>query len=327
MRWDLHGVSVQATAADGFLRQVIAEGMESLPRSPAAGQQRSCEYRATFSAKVPDRAGWALLGQVPMVKGKVVLPLVIRTASDPDRLAIDYGGRASAHIDYESRQIEVAVHDPRYFQAYYDPLYTSSVLFKSLLLEVLPEHGTYPLHAGMCELGGSGVIVCGEPGTGKTLLVLVLTQRGFGYLSDELGFITAGAGPIECLAFPIRGRLRLPTGATAPVLPDEAMVERTNGQAVFAPARLPGRLATRAIPRILLNVTGTTEGASRLTACDALDALQALTLYEVYYGDRHKSSQFTICADLAGQVSAYDVLVGTDYDALARQVGRLVASD
>ena len=173
------------------------------------------------------------------------------------------------------------------------------------------------------------MIICGEPGAGKTLLVLLLTQRGFGYLSDELGFMRVGSAGVESLAFPIRGRLRLPPGGcAAPVLPDRAMVARTDdGQAIFAPTLLPGRQAGSAVPRILLNVTGATEGTSRLAASDGLAALQALTLYDVYYGDRHKSAHFTICADLAAQVSAFDVVVGTDHDRLADQVGRLVAGD
>jgi len=328
MNWDLHGVTVQAEVADDFLRQLCMEGMELVPRATAGERGRTCEFRAAIDAQVPDRASWALADRLCLSKGKVVLPLEIRTASKPERLTVDYASRASAQIDYEDCRIELTVHDLGYFQAHYDPLYSSSVLFKSLLLEVLPEYGVYPLHAGMCELGDAGLIVCGEPGVGKTLLILLLSQRGFGYMSDELGFLRRAVdGSVESLAFPIRGRLRLPNGLgpASPVLPGPAIVARTDdGQAVFSPALLSARGMSRTVPRILINVAGTSEGPSQLTPSDDLAAMQALTLYDVYYGDRHARSQFAICADLADQVQAFDVVVGSDHDSLARRVERLI---
>jgi hypothetical protein len=56
------------------------------------------------------------------------------------------------------------------------------------------------LHAATVELGGSGVLLAGEKGSGKSTLSLVLAAEGARYLGDEVAFVDYDNATLE--AFP-----------------------------------------------------------------------------------------------------------------------------
>lgn len=324
MDWDLHGVHITAESTDAFLTTVLTGGMDDVP-GPTGRAARRCTVRAWPLAResLTDDTTWHKPRRLQIDKGRLSMQVDVATSQCGTRLRVDYAGRATAFVDYERLQIELAVHDPGYFQRHFDPLYTSSVLFKSLLLEVLPECGIMPLHAGMCAVDGAAIIVCGAPGVGKTSLLLALTCNGFSYLSDELGFVRADAdGRIYALSFPIFGKV---AGPMARRVPDAAVVARPDpGVVVFTPTHLPVARCRSAPAAAVVRVTGSTDGRSELSECSELDTLAALLEYDVYYGERHSSAQFEQCAELAAQSRGYDIVLGNDLDAVAPMLAEVV---
>ena len=59
------------------------------------------------------------------------------------------------------------------------------------------------LHAGVVSRAGGAVLIPASTGRGKSTLVLALLQRGFSYLSDELGAID----PVTGLVYPYEKRI------------------------------------------------------------------------------------------------------------------------
>ena len=98
--------------------------------------------------------------------------------------AVDGGPRHSLRRD----QKEVIASD--------DP----HVVVSRLLLEISRDTvelatGYLMIHAGVVvSAGGEGVVILGESGSGKTVLVAALVQEGFGYLSDEAAAIEIETG-------------------------------------------------------------------------------------------------------------------------------------
>jgi hypothetical protein len=61
------------------------------------------------------------------------------------------------------------------------------------------------VHAGVvASRHGDGVLILGDPGSGKTTLVAALVQDGFGYLSDEAGVIDPESGLVHPFPRPLR---------------------------------------------------------------------------------------------------------------------------
>ncbi len=70
------------------------------------------------------------------------------------------------------------------------------------------------IHAGAAAWQGDGVLLAADSGGGKTSLTLALVQRGFGFLSDEIGAIGRSDGRLH--PFPRALRLRSEALALAP---------------------------------------------------------------------------------------------------------------
>ncbi|CAN7545307.1 PqqD family peptide modification chaperone [Pararhizobium sp. LjRoot255] len=68
-----------------------------------------------------------------------------------------------------------------------------TVLKGELLSEAL-EHGIYELalHAAALSSGERLILLCGDPGAGKTTLTLALAQSGFGFVSDDVTLLNCG---------------------------------------------------------------------------------------------------------------------------------------
>lgn len=79
----------------------------------------------------------------------------------------------------------------------------TNVIFPLSLFEALRYHGLYYLHAACLEgPDGTGYLISGNAGSGKTTLTLSLIHNGFRFLSDDTVFLRLGnENSIEILGF------------------------------------------------------------------------------------------------------------------------------
>lgn len=325
MFFNLHGIGIEVEASEGLMSEVATEGMDYFYEQSNATEPHCALSLSEGPATAPTAGGeWEPLSSLDLEKGRISLRLKTwQHREGRDQLLIDFESKATALIDYPDKRIEVVVHDADFFRSCYDPLYTSSVLFKSLLLELLPCWDVFPLHAGMCSAGGSGVVICGEPGAGKSLLLLLLCSNGFSFMSDELGMLKReGDGLIDLLSFPIRAKLWRNPVALAHLKPGEPLVglSQYDDKFIYSPIEAALTISDRSRGRIILVVTGITEGDAKISLLDGFEAAQWLLMYDVYYSSRHQAEQFSICADLANQSRCYEVVIGADVDSLLNQI-------
>jgi len=79
----------------------------------------------------------------------------------------------------------------------------ANVLFSFALFDALRHHGLFYLHAAaLSGPDGTGYLVCGNAGSGKTTLTLALVKSGYKYLSDDSVFLRLCEGEgVEVLGF------------------------------------------------------------------------------------------------------------------------------
>jgi len=78
----------------------------------------------------------------------------------------------------------------------------SHPLFTLPLIEMLKRRGGYNVHAAGLSLGGCGLLLAGTSGAGKSTLALALARAGWGFMGDDMLFLTQHGGAQRVLAFP-----------------------------------------------------------------------------------------------------------------------------
>ena len=102
-----------------------------------------------------------------------------------------YGPCDSMLVDQMSRRVigsfsPAVTHDLRYWKQTVLPV---------LLGIVSASIGVTPVHCGCVVMGGSGLLLGGESGAGKSTMALSLSRNGFSYLSDDCTYLSrTGAG-------------------------------------------------------------------------------------------------------------------------------------
>ena len=92
------------------------------------------------------------------------------------------GPRAALQVDGLSRTLPDGARATRH---------GLTLIFESML-DCVPDHLFF--HAGVISSGDRGMLICGPPGFGKTSLVLELSRRGFGFLSDDYAPLALSGG-------------------------------------------------------------------------------------------------------------------------------------
>jgi len=96
-----------------------------------------------------------------------------------------------------------------------------------LLLEALH---LAPIHAACVALGESGVLLCGDSGSGKTSLAYACARRGWTYVADDASHLVRPGTDRRILGRPHEIRFRSSAALLFPELADYPAVPRANGQ-------------------------------------------------------------------------------------------------
>jgi len=115
-----------------------------------------------------------------------------------DQLYINYDDRVRVLCDLGQGQVRVS-----FLQSEVDNLWLlSHPMFTLPLVELFKRRARYSLHAAALCTNGKGLLVPGPSGAGKSTLALALVRAGWGFLGDDLCWLTWGQEGLQVLAFP-----------------------------------------------------------------------------------------------------------------------------
>jgi hypothetical protein len=77
-----------------------------------------------------------------------------------------------------------------------DEGYWQRVIFPTIVGFLSDALGITVLHCACAERGGSGLLLAGESGSGKSMLSLALAQSGFAFLSDDWTYLSGSGGEL-----------------------------------------------------------------------------------------------------------------------------------
>jgi hypothetical protein len=100
-----------------------------------------------------------------------------------------------------------------------------------------------PLHAACVQIGGKGVLLCGEGGTGKSSLAFACARSGWKFLSDDGSFIVRKRKGRVVIGSPRQVRFRESAIELFPELRDQRLTRRASGE-------LAVELLTATLPEI-----------------------------------------------------------------------------
>ena len=112
-----------------------------------------------------------------------------------------------------------------------DHAYFRYHFLEAMALEMIVSLHMTPFHAACVAKNGSGVLLCGDSGAGKSSLSYACGRRGWTYLSDDASYLLRQrAGERTVFGHPHRVRLRPDAPRLFPELTDHAPSRRGNGK-------------------------------------------------------------------------------------------------
>jgi hypothetical protein len=131
-----------------------------------------------------------------------------------------------------------------------DVAYWKTVIFPIVLTIVGASVGIAELHCACVANNDSGLLLVGPSGAGKSTLALMLSQIGYGFLSDDRTFCSYANGEVQ--AWGLATRLKLRLEATQWFKELAAMSGARNGDVWIEPESAGIRRVSRCRPRYLI---------------------------------------------------------------------------
>jgi hypothetical protein len=197
------------------------------------------------------------------------------------------------------------------------------------LVILLHRHGLFTLHANGGVKEGTGFLLVGDSGCGKTTLTISLIREGWRYLADDALVLQRSSRGIEALAlrqsFSCAPQTvnRFPElGAAIVDVPSAADGERV----ADLEALYPGSFVPCCVPSMLLYPQITRERQSRLVPLDPVGALIAMIPESAgIVADRPGGMrQLGVLRELVQQAASYRLLLGSDVFDAPAEVARLL---
>jgi len=310
--FDLHGVEVEVRSNRPELLELVARRLRYFARPAVARPAARFELRAV-ERHVVERPEGPLRSVYEPETGEVVYH------EGRDELYIDYG-RVRARCRFAEGDVLVSVHEPAAESAWA----ATRPLVTLPLLEVLKRHDLYGVHAAGLVTGSRGVALPGGSGSGKTTVALALAQGGFGFLGDDMLFLSANGDTQLLLAFPDELDLTDSTAAFFPGVEGDLQDELGTAKRQLAAERSGGELVARAHPSLLLFPRIGSGAQTSVEPCTADEALRELVpnvlLTEPASSQRHLDA----LGRLARDTRCYRLSLARDFKRLPSLVGELI---
>jgi hypothetical protein len=310
--FDLHGVEVEVRSNRPELLELVARRLRFFARGATSRPAARFELRAV-ARHVVERPEGALRSVYEPETGEVVYH------EGRDELFIDYG-RVRARCRLGEGDVLVSVLEPAAESAWA----ATRPLVTLPLLEVLKRHGLYGVHAAGLVAGSRGVALPGGSGSGKTTVALALAQGGFGFLGDDMLFLSAnGEGPL-LLAFPDELDLTNATAAFFPGVEGDLRDELGTAKRQLAAERSGGELVARARPSLLLFPRIGSGAQTDVEPCTADEALRELVPNVLLTDPASSQGHLDALGRLARDTRCYRLSLAQDFQQLPTLVAELI---
>jgi hypothetical protein len=114
-----------------------------------------------------------------------------------------------------------------------DRAYWKTVIFPMLLSIVGGSVGIAEMHCACVARNQNGLLLAGPSGSGKSTITVALSQKGFGFLSDDRTYCSLQEGRLFAWGLPTQLKLRGDAAAWFPDLRDHELTDAQNGEQVF----------------------------------------------------------------------------------------------
>jgi hypothetical protein len=191
--FDLHGVRI-TVEADPVVVAALETRFARFPRANMAASDLTITYRA-----VADAAHHVVSPPPSTARSVYRSPAgdVVCYDDEGDRLSIVRGDRLRLQYEPARGRAVVSV-----VETAVESRLLAHALPTLVLMEALRRRGRYGLHAAAVALDGKGLLLAGDGGTGKSTMALALARAGFGFLADDLVFLTHDEHGLCLLACP-----------------------------------------------------------------------------------------------------------------------------
>lgn len=192
------------------------------------------------------------------------------------------------------------------------PYWEPTSPFRYLIHWALADQGAVLAHAAAVGTGGSGLLIVGRGGAGKSTSALACLAAGWDYISDDYCVLTSGGTPT---AHPLYSAAKLGDGSKA-LLPDlyrharpgpPSSPKRLIHPEEFAPERCVATLPVTAV--VVPEVGEATGEPRRISAAVAARALSASTTFQMA-GTRPET--LSLIRQVIDGLPAYGLVVGPD---------------
>lgn len=319
----LKDLGVPADAADGYVRDMLSDWsrlglvVHADERNSAATTAELDERYQLFhlaGLSIEIRHGSEALAQLAVPTFAHLQPGCLDSAGCP-RITLSFSIEAEGELSrLWAGGREIGAYGPGEIMP----------ALKAQLTEDVLAHADYSIaiHAASLASNRRMLLLCGEPGAGKTTLTVALAHRGFGYAGDDIALLMPTgqvmgvpfAAAVKSGAWPLVSHIR-------PEIEDLPVFRRSDDQCVryLPPAALPVTEPLSLGWVVLLRRQS--HGPVALTPLDRIEAMRGLLAEATAPGQRLTTSAFGL---LAGAMAGADcfVLTYADLDDAVRELQR-----
>lgn len=150
-----------------------------------------------------------------------------------------------------------------------------------LSLLTAPGRGYFSIHAAGVARGGTGIVLHGAAGAGKSTLAIACARRGMDVFAEDAVFVRVASAGIEFWGLPWLHRLMPDAPRFFPELADVSPRRQPNGELkleIDLDVRYPGRAVPSARPGPIVILERAGSGGTRIERVDADEAEVAIEL-------------------------------------------------
>ena len=188
------------------------------------------------------------------------------------------------------------------------------------LCAALRRCGVFELHsAGVVSPDSrTGVLIVGPSGSGKSTLTLQLMASGWGYLSDDMVFLSKAGDEVEARGFrrffAVTENTALPSGVR-PLTTVSGAASTQNAKRRFDPQSLfPSTHIQNAVPHRLFFTTTDCEAQTRISELSQAETMKRLIAFCPWatYDKSIAVENLDVLSRLARQTRSFDLFAGSD---------------
>ena len=311
--YSLYGLGV-AVSGDAALLAALNSRLRQMPPDGATAPALAFEFQTVRDAAnhtVEKPRGPGRLVYEPKVGGQVL------HFDSRDQLYIEIGERVRALCDPAGGHTRVSI-----VQGAGDGLWLASHPLLTLpLMEALKRRGQYSLHAAGLSLNGRALLLAGGRGAGKSTLAITLLRAGFGFLGDDIVFLSRDDDGLRVSAFPDEIDVTDETVKLFPELRHLADRPRTPGspkRQFRAEDVYRSNVVWESRPAALVFPGVADSDSSRLEPMDRDEALLELAPNVLLTEPSSSQAHLDALAQLIRESECYRLRTGRDLDALPR---------